>query len=212
MIGDSLRFKCLHSSRVQKLTGQLPDNFDVFCTSLESSRNVCCTTLRKNGKQSQSFRELFGEGKINENRCREWFACFKSGDTSLEDKPGRGRKWDFVGQVQDFVAAIEVYESLTIRMLAVNFNVDHSAIIRRLRKLRKLCISGSTRPPIRCNQFEKIAQKEPIVFHHDNERPHVGSVVESIANKGWDLLPHLQYSPTEAPTDYYVKRSLKIGI
>ena len=27
---------------------------------------------------------------INESRCRKWFARFKSGDNSLEDKPGSG--------------------------------------------------------------------------------------------------------------------------
>ncbi|KAK6735933.1 hypothetical protein RB195_018909 [Necator americanus] len=49
-----------------------------------------------------------------------------------------------------------------------------------------------------------------IVFHHDNARPHVERrVIESIANKGWDLLPHPPYSPTEAPTDYHVNHSLK---
>lgn len=34
-------------------------------------------------------------------------------------------------------------------------------------------------------------------------------MVQSIADKGWDLLPHPPYSPTEAPTDYHVNRSLK---
>ena len=35
-------------------------------------------------------------------------------------------------------------------------------------------------------------------------------MIESITNKGWDLLPHPPYSPTEPPpTDYHVNRSLK---
>ncbi|CAK9829644.1 Mariner Mos1 transposase [Anthophora retusa] len=53
-------------------------------------------------------------------------------------------------------------------------------------------------------------KKNRIVFHHDNARPHVERcVVECIANKGWELLPHPPYSLTEAPTDYHVNRSLK---
>ena len=49
-----------------------------------------------------------------------------------------------------------------------------------------------------------------IVFHHDNARPHVEvRVVESITDKGWELFEHPPYSPTEAPTDYHVNRSLK---
>uniref|UniRef100_A0A914E6J2 Mos1 transposase HTH domain-containing protein n=1 Tax=Acrobeloides nanus TaxID=290746 RepID=A0A914E6J2_9BILA len=41
---------------------------------------------------AQSFRdlnELYGERTISERQCREWFASFKTGDTSLEGKPGR---------------------------------------------------------------------------------------------------------------------------
>ena len=34
-------------------------------------------------------------------------------------------------------------------------------------------------------------------------------VVESIDSKGLELLPHPPYSPTEAPTDYHVNRSLR---
>ncbi|CAJ0920402.1 unnamed protein product, partial [Mesorhabditis belari] len=62
-------------------------------------------------------------------------------------------------------------------MLADEFNVDQSTIVRHLKKLGKV---------------RKLRH-----------------VVESIASKGWDLLPHPPYSPTEAPTDYHVNRSLK---
>ena len=56
----------------------------------------------------------------------------------------------------------------------------------------------------------KDCKKKHIVFHHDNARPYVERhVVEFIANKGWELLLHPLYSPTEAPTDYHVNRSLK---
>uniref|UniRef100_A0A914E1N8 Mos1 transposase HTH domain-containing protein n=1 Tax=Acrobeloides nanus TaxID=290746 RepID=A0A914E1N8_9BILA len=34
-------------------------------------------------------------------------------------------------------------------------------------------------------------------------------VIESIEEKGWNLLPHPPYSSTEAPTDYHINRSLK---
>ena len=59
-------------------------------------------------------------------------------------------------------------------------------------------------------QAKRPRKKNQIVFQHDNARPHVERrVIESIANKNWDLLPHPPYSPTEAPTDYHVNRSLK---
>ncbi|CAK9826415.1 Histone-lysine N-methyltransferase SETMAR [Anthophora retusa] len=57
-------------------------------------RHIMLYHFEKGWKAAQSFRdlnELFGEGTISESRCSEWFARFKSGDTSLEDKPGRSR-------------------------------------------------------------------------------------------------------------------------
>ena len=102
-------------------------------------RHIMLYHFEKGWKAAQSFRdlnELFGEGTISESRCREWFARFKSGDTSLEDKPGRGRPLDFDDQV--LLATVKEDERLTTRMLADNFNVDHSTIVRRLKKLEKV--------------------------------------------------------------------------
>ena len=59
-------------------------------------------------------------------------------------------------------------------------------------------------------QVKRPRKKNNIVFHHDNAKPYVEErVIESIEEKGWDLLPHPPYSPTEAATDYHVNRSLK---
>ncbi|GFX87591.1 HTH_48 domain-containing protein [Trichonephila clavipes] len=59
----------------------------------------------------------------------------KEGDTSLKDKPGRGRPSDFDDQA--LLAAVEENESLTTRMLAEDFNVNQSTVVRRLKKLGK---------------------------------------------------------------------------
>ncbi|CAK9829646.1 Histone-lysine N-methyltransferase SETMAR [Anthophora retusa] len=111
-------------------------------------RHIMLYHFEKGWKAAQSFRdlnELFGEVTISESRCREWFARFKSGDTSLEDKPGRGRSSDFDDQA--LLAAVEEDESLTTRMLAYNFNVDHSTIVRRLKKLGKVWKLAGWVPP-----------------------------------------------------------------
>ena len=56
----------------------------------------------------------------------------------------------------------------------------------------------------------KRRNRTNIIFLHDNARPHIEHrVVESLNNKGCEILPHPPYSPTEAPTDYHVNRSLK---
>ncbi|KAF8774378.1 Histone-lysine N-methyltransferase SETMAR like protein [Argiope bruennichi] len=87
----------------------------------------------------QSFpdlNKLYDEGTSSESRCREWFARFKSGDTSLEDIPGRDRTID--SDYQALLATVEGDESLATRMLSDNFNVDHSTIVRRLKKFGKV--------------------------------------------------------------------------
>ncbi|KAI9586739.1 hypothetical protein GQX74_002586 [Glossina fuscipes] len=45
----------------------------------------------KAGQLLSDLDEIFSEGTIIESRCSEWFVRFKSGDTSLRDKPGRRR-------------------------------------------------------------------------------------------------------------------------
>uniref|UniRef100_A0A914EDA0 Mos1 transposase HTH domain-containing protein n=1 Tax=Acrobeloides nanus TaxID=290746 RepID=A0A914EDA0_9BILA len=86
-----------------------------------------------------TFREInqfFGEGTIGQNTVENWFRRFKSGDISLKDKEGRDCSSDFDDQA--LLAAMEEDESLTTRMLAEQFDVDHSTIVRRLKKLGKI--------------------------------------------------------------------------
>ncbi|CAD1473378.1 unnamed protein product, partial [Heterotrigona itama] len=61
---------------------------------------------------------------------------FKSGDTNLVEEKGRGQPSNF--DVQALLAAVEEDKILTMRMLAEDFNVDHSTIVRRLKKLGKI--------------------------------------------------------------------------
>ncbi|GFY59035.1 histone-lysine N-methyltransferase SETMAR [Trichonephila inaurata madagascariensis] len=95
--------------------------------------------LRESMESSSHFAistNFWGKGTISKNQCREWFARFKSGDTSLKDKPGRGLRSDFDDQA--LLAAVEEDESLTTRMLAEEFNVNQSKVVRCLKKLRKV--------------------------------------------------------------------------
>ncbi|GFY58024.1 histone-lysine N-methyltransferase SETMAR [Trichonephila inaurata madagascariensis] len=95
--------------------------------------------FEKGWKAAQLFgnlNELFGKGTIGECQCREWFARFKLGDISLENKSVRGRSSDF--DDPDLLAAVEEDESLTTRMLAEDFKVNQSTVVRRLIKLGKV--------------------------------------------------------------------------
>ncbi|KAK6761679.1 hypothetical protein RB195_022675 [Necator americanus] len=102
-------------------------------------RQIMLYHYEKGWTSAQTFRdlnELFGKGTITDSAVRMWFIRFKSGDTSLEGKEGRGRPSDFDGQA--LLKAVEEDESLTTRMLAEDFNVNQSTIVRRLKKLGKV--------------------------------------------------------------------------
>ena len=102
-------------------------------------RHIVLYHFEKGWTAAQSFRdlnELFGQGTITQQGVQKWFARFKSGDTSLEDKPERGRPSDFDDQA--LLATVEENESLTTRMLAEQFDVHHSTIVRHLKKLGKV--------------------------------------------------------------------------
>ncbi|GFY06125.1 histone-lysine N-methyltransferase SETMAR [Trichonephila clavipes] len=110
-----------------------------FIEKCVSKTIVVLYHFEKRRKAAQSFRNLnepFGKGKVSEIKCWEWFARFKSGDTSSEDKPERGRTSDFNNQA--LLAAVEENESLTTLMLAKEFNVNQSTVDRRLKKIRKV--------------------------------------------------------------------------
>lgn len=80
-----------------------------------------------------------GEGTMIKSQVERWFKKFKKfkfSDTSLPDKEGRGRPSNFDDQA--LLAAVEADESLTTRLLAEDFNVDHSTIVRGLKKHGKV--------------------------------------------------------------------------
>uniref|UniRef100_A0A1B0ACJ1 Uncharacterized protein n=1 Tax=Glossina pallidipes TaxID=7398 RepID=A0A1B0ACJ1_GLOPL len=64
--------------------------------------------------------------------CRGWLSRFKS---SLENKAERGQPSDCDDQA--LLAAVKEDRSLATRMLADNFNVDHSTMVSRLKKLKR---------------------------------------------------------------------------
>lgn len=52
--------------------------------------------------------------------------------------------------------------------------------------------------------------RKGVVFHHDNARPHTSLVTRrKLLELGWEVLPHLPYSPDLAPSDYHLFRSLQ---
>ncbi|CAJ0950922.1 unnamed protein product, partial [Mesorhabditis belari] len=102
-------------------------------------RHIMLYHFEKGWSAAESFRdlkELFGQGTIGRATVYEWFDRFKSGNTSVDDEPGRGRPSEFDDKA--LLEAVEEDESLTTRMLADEFNVDQSTIVRHLKKLGKV--------------------------------------------------------------------------
>jgi histone-lysine N-methyltransferase SETMAR len=110
-------------------------------------RHIMLYHFKKEMTPTESWRDLnatFGEGTISKRQCYEWFYRFETGDTSLEDKEGRGRPSDFDDNA--LIQAVEEDESLTTRMLAEQFDVDQSTIVRHLKKLGKVWKLGGWVP------------------------------------------------------------------
>ena len=57
---------------------------------------------------------------------------------------------------------------------------------------------------LRQKRPEYAKRHDKVIFQHDNTRPHVEKLVkETLESLGWEVLPHPQYSPDVAPSDYY---------
>ncbi|KAG5666128.1 hypothetical protein PVAND_017697 [Polypedilum vanderplanki] len=55
-----------------------------------------------------------------------------------------------------------------------------------------------------------LLNRNKIVYHHDNARPHTARITKEKLNEyQWTLIEHPAYSPDAAPCDYYLFRSLQ---
>ena len=56
----------------------------------------------------------------------------------------------------------------------------------------------------------ELATRKGVIFHQDNARPHTSLVTrKKLLELGWKVMPHPQYSPDLAPSDYHLFRSLQ---
>uniref|UniRef100_A0A914BZG8 Transposase n=1 Tax=Acrobeloides nanus TaxID=290746 RepID=A0A914BZG8_9BILA len=101
-------------------------------------------------------------------------------------------------------------------MLCVWWNIDgpvHWELLPR----------GSTiNAALYCDQLRRVAAvlkakypdlNYPVVFLHDNARPHVAQATKTVLGElGWDVLPHPPYSPDLAPSDFHLFLSLSSAL
>lgn len=85
---------------------------------------------------AHKINRAWGEDTVAERTARKWYGKFRAGEDSLEDQPRSGRPQEVDRQA--VLAAVEETPSLTTRMLADDFNCDHSTIVRILNELGKV--------------------------------------------------------------------------
>lgn len=79
-------------------------------------------------------------------------------------------------------------------------------------------VEGKINANVYCDQIQRVAdilatRKEPIVFLHDNARPHTAKITQAkLKELQWDVLPQAPYSPDTAPSDYWLFRQFKLHI
>ncbi|EYC32879.1 hypothetical protein Y032_0002g1143 [Ancylostoma ceylanicum] len=72
----------------------------------------------------------FGSESPSERTMRCWFAEFASGDFDLEEKAGRGRRVSLDDEA--LRAAVESKPDTTTRVLAADFGVHHTTVVKHL--------------------------------------------------------------------------------
>jgi histone-lysine N-methyltransferase SETMAR len=101
-------------------------------------RHIMLYEFRKNNNASVATKNICAvyENAVSVWTVRRWFEKFRSGDFSLDDEPGRGRKTEL-----DIDALKELVESdprQTTREMAETLGTSHTTIRTHLERLGKV--------------------------------------------------------------------------
>ena len=120
---------------------------------------------------------------------------FKSGGSSITDKPRSGRPSTAVTE-ENRVLVDELIRSdrrITVREIVEKIGTGHNAAQNIISELGYSQVSARW-----------------VLLHHDNARPHPAhATAAAIAAKGWTVLPHPAYSPDLAPSGFHICGPLK---
>ena len=103
--------------------------------------------FRLGEKAADAHRRLyqaFVEGFISEKTCVHWFARFKSGNYTVEDKPRSGRPSELDDEA--LLQLVEADPRMTNRDMAAVLGCSHSTIEHRLSTIGKVLKLGSWIP------------------------------------------------------------------
>jgi hypothetical protein len=111
---------------------------------LEEQR-ICIKFSFKFGKTStdtfQMLQQAYGEDCLSHTKCHEWYQCFKSGRTIIEDNPKCG--WPSTSMdsyhVEKVLAVIRQNRHLTVREVAEEVGNCKSSCNLNLTNKMKMC-------------------------------------------------------------------------
>lgn len=79
---------------------------------------------------------VYGEGLITDRAVTNWFAKFRSGNTTLKDEPRPGRPSDIDENLLKEI--LEQNPCQSTRDIAKRLNISKTTVSRHLKKLRKV--------------------------------------------------------------------------
>jgi histone-lysine N-methyltransferase SETMAR len=89
---------------------------------------------------TQNICAAYGEGALNVRTCQRWFTKFRSGETSLEDKPRPGRPTELDNDA--LLSLVESDPRRTTRELAQTLGSSNVTVANHLHQLGKICKLG----------------------------------------------------------------------
>ena len=120
---------------------------------------------------------------------------------SKRDEPAQSTSKANIDQKKIMLSVLWDFKGIVyFELLPSNRTINSNVSCRWLMKLGKEI--KEKRP--------KLATRKGVIFHQDNARPHTPLVTcKKLLELGWEVMPHLPYSPNLAPSDYHLLRSLQ---
>ena len=135
--GGRKRGTCLSAHSVNGEWEELLVEYTVFSTMAEE-KLVCRVLLRHYWKKglnaaAKEICAVEGEGTVHPSTARKWFQRFRSGDTSLDDKPKSGRP--VTTDIDALLNAVEGNPGASTRQLATEVQSSQTSVVRHLHQL-----------------------------------------------------------------------------
>jgi len=119
---------------------------------------------------------------------------------------GSGRVWNGIIWIHQQKKKPKTMPSAKKIMGTVFWDAEECILIEFLesRKTINAAHYVQTLLKLRCALCDKCPGRK-VILRHNNARPHTALLtLEKIENMGWEVLPHLPYSPDLAPSDYHL--------